>query len=106
MVWNYHDNNDLTIPDAAVTLKIEGVAGKKVLVHHYRVDQDHSNSYTLWKKMGSPQDPTNEQIAELEKAGQLELYSPPIWIETTDAAVEFKFSLPSQGVSLFKLNWE
>ncbi|MEB2782847.1 beta-xylosidase [Algoriphagus sp. C2-6-M1] len=106
MVWNYHDNNDLTIPDAPVTLNIEGVAGKKVLVHHYRVDQDHSNSYTRWKKMGSPQDPTNEQIAELEKAGQLELYSSPIWIETTDAAVEFKFSLPSQGVSLFKLNWE
>ena len=103
---NYHDNNHLTIPDAPVTLQIKGVTGKKVLVHHYRVDQNHSNSYTLWKKMGSPQEPTKEQIAALEKAGQLELYSSPTWMDTIDAQVEVQFSLPAQGVSLFTLDWE
>ena len=27
----------------------------KVLLQHYRIDETHSNSYTVWKEMGSPQ---------------------------------------------------
>ena len=45
----------------------------KVLLQHYRIDNDHSNAYTVWKNMGSPQKPTPEQYAELKAAGQLEL---------------------------------
>ncbi|EAZ79870.1 GH39 family glycosyl hydrolase [Algoriphagus machipongonensis] len=106
MVWNYHDNNDLTVPDASVSLQIKGVSGKKVLINHYRVDQEHSNSYTLWKKMGSPQAPSNEQIEALEKAGQLELYTSPFWVESKDGTVEIELTIPAQGISLFKLEWK
>ncbi|MBB6325328.1 xylan 1,4-beta-xylosidase [Algoriphagus iocasae] len=106
MIWNYHDNNDLTIPDASISLQIEGMPGKKILVQHFRIDQEHSNSYTLWKKMGSPQDPSNEQIEALEKAGQLEHYTSPFWVESKDGMVEIELTLPAQGISLFKLDWE
>lgn len=106
MIWNYHDNNDLTIPDASISLQIDGISEKKILVQHFRIDQEHSNSYTLWKKMGSPQEPTSEQIATLEKAGQLELYTSPFWVESKDGMVEIELTLPAQGISLFKLDWE
>jgi xylan 1,4-beta-xylosidase len=52
-----------------------------VLVHHYRIDQQFSNSFEKWKAMGKPQDVTDAQYKELEKAGQLQLCDSPQWNE-------------------------
>ena len=105
MVWNYHDNNDLNVPDSPVTIRMKGIPAKKVLIHHYRIDQHFSNSYTLWKSMGSPQDPTAEQIAKLEQAGQLKLYTSPEWATTKDGKLNFSMKLPRQAVSLLVLEY-
>ena len=74
MVWNYQDE-DVSGPAAAIDLELEGSAERctRVLVRHYRIDQDHSNAYTVWKQMGSPQKPKHEQYRTLEAAGQLQL---------------------------------
>ena len=53
-------------------LNINGINTNKVKVVEYRIDEHHSNAYTLWKNIGSPQQPAAEQINELEKAGQLQ----------------------------------
>jgi xylan 1,4-beta-xylosidase len=106
MVWNYHDNNDLEVPDAPVNISLQGLPADKVLLTHFRIDQEHSNSYTLWKEMGSPQNPTQEQIKQLEEAGQLELFTSPRWIKTEDGKLNLKMDLPRQGISLLKLDWE
>ena len=37
----------------------------------YRIDADHSNAFTVWKRMGSPTAPNDAQYAQLVKAGQL-----------------------------------
>lgn len=103
MAWNYHDN-DRKVPAATVTLQIKGLPKGKLRLSHYRVDDQHSNAYTQWKEMGSPQYPTARQVKDLEAAGQLELLEAPKWIiaeETT--AITFK--LPRQGVSLLKFSW-
>ncbi|QMW00471.1 GH39 family glycosyl hydrolase [Spirosoma foliorum] len=105
MVWNYHDDN-LPAPDAPVTVQVKGIPGAKVLLQHYRIDKQFSNSYEAWKKMGSPKTPTSEQIAELEKAGQLQLLTSPEWITVKDGAVNLTMELPRQGVSLLKFSWE
>ena len=76
-----------------------------VLLTHYRIDQEHSNSFTTWKKMGSPQNPTPEQIAELEKNGQLQMLGSPQWVKAKDGIVSNQFNLPRQGVSLIKMSW-
>ena len=104
MLWNYHDD-DVPAAAAAVEVNIKGIPAKKVLVNHYRIDQEHSNSYEVWKKMGSPQNPTTEQIAELEKAGQLELLTSPVWHNIENGALVVKTELPRQGVSFLKLDW-
>jgi xylan 1,4-beta-xylosidase len=104
MVWNYHDDD--VKPDAgSVSVRIKGLPGKKVLLQHYRIDDAHSNSYELWKKMGSPQNPSAEQIAALERAGQLELLTSPEWIGTNNGEATIDLVLPRQGVSLLKLEW-
>ncbi len=106
MVWNYHDDDDLDVPDSPVSLHLEGIPADQVLVHHYRVDQEHSNSYTLWKEMGSPQNPTADQIKELEIAGQLNMLASPMWRVIKNGKTEFQFDLPRQGVSLIRLEWD
>ncbi len=105
MVWNYHDDNDLNVPESPVTIRIEGLSSRKVLMSHYRIDQEFSNSYTAWKTMGSPQEPTPEQISSLEQAGQLELFTSPQWLKIREESTELRISLPRQAVSLIKFNW-
>ncbi|WP_247237430.1 GH39 family glycosyl hydrolase [Telluribacter sp. SYSU D00476] len=104
MVWHYHDDNKLE-PGAPVSVQLKGVPARRVLVHHYRIDQQHSNSYEVWKSMGSPQNPTAEQIATLEKAGQLQAYTSPTWMDAKNGLLQLDFSLPRQGVSLIKVSW-
>jgi xylan 1,4-beta-xylosidase len=106
MLWNYHDD-DLPAPGADVEVTIEGIPTgvRKVLLEHYRIDGTHSNSYTAWKAMGSPQSPTEEQYARLKEAGQLELLSSPEWLEVHDGKVAIETNLPRQATSLMRLTW-
>jgi len=105
MVWNYHDNN-VPAPASPVEVKLKGLPAGQLLLHHYRIDQEFSNSYEQWKKMGSPQNPTPTQVAELEKAGQLQLLTSPEWIKAKNGEAVLKLTLPRQGVSLLQLSWE
>ncbi|WP_439130087.1 GH39 family glycosyl hydrolase [Polaribacter sp.] len=105
MVWNYHDDNDLNVPSSLVNLIIDNIPSDKVLMNHYRVDQEFSNSYTVWKEMGSPQNPTKSQIEKLEKAGQLQLFTSPKWKQINKGSTNIQIDLPRQGISLIKLDW-
>ncbi|MFB9293216.1 GH39 family glycosyl hydrolase [Persicitalea jodogahamensis] len=104
MVWNYHDDN-VPGPDAPVSVQIKGLTASRVLVQHYRIDQQHSNSYEAWKRMGSPQKPTPEQIDALEAAGQLQMLTSPEWMNVEKSTLKLPFDLPRQGVSLIKVSW-
>ena len=106
MVWNYHDD-DLPGPDASVKLTIQEMAGtaRHLLLRHYRIDQTHSNAYTVWKNLGSPQTPTSEQSLALEAAGQLQELDSPQWVEVKGDKVELNFKLPRHAISLLQLNW-
>ena len=104
LVWNYHDD-DLPAPPAMVTLTIAGVPAANALVTHYRVDRERSNTYEVWKKMGSPQAPSKQQLAALEKAGALQGPWPPRSAAATQGKIVVTFALPRQGVSLVKLTW-
>jgi len=106
MIWNYHDD-DLPAPPADVQVIVAGIPTnvKRVLLEHYRIDETHSNSYTAWKNMGSPQSPTPEQYAQLKAAGQLQLLSSPEWLDVNHGAVTIETTLPRQAVSLLHIRW-
>jgi xylan 1,4-beta-xylosidase len=107
LVWHYHDD-DVAGPDAAISLKVPGlpIASGKAKVSHYRVDETHGNSFTLWKSMGEPQNPTPEQYTELEAAGKLATLVPDAETQITEHTASLDFSLPRQGVSLLVVEWE
>lgn len=104
LVWNYHDDTR-TAPASPLSIHVKGVPARRVRLTHYRIDQQYSNAYEAWKKMGSPQQPTPAQITQLEKAGQLQPIAEPVWLTSQHGEVTLDFSLPRQGVSLIKLTW-
>jgi xylan 1,4-beta-xylosidase len=104
LVSNYHDS-DRSGPAATVDLTITGLPHGRVQVEHFRVDDDHSNAYEVWKKLGSPQQPAPEQYAQLEAAGQLHLLDSPRWESAPDGRIHVAFPLPLHGISLIKLSW-
>jgi xylan 1,4-beta-xylosidase len=106
MLWNYHDD-DVPAVGSEVTVVVAGLpAGvHRVLLEHYRIDQTHSNSYTVWKSMGSPQKPTAEQVEQLKASGHLELFTSPLWLDVDNGKVTIPTSLPRQATSLLRLKW-
>jgi xylan 1,4-beta-xylosidase len=104
LAWNYHDD-DVPGAEARVTIEVSGVPGGRVLLREYRIDETHSNAWTAWKKMGSPQKPSAEQYAALEAAGQLEQLGSPSWIAVKGGATTIDLTLPRQAVSLLTLTF-
>jgi len=104
LVWNYHDT-DIQNEGSFVELKINGIPSDQATLTHYRIDSGHSNSYEIWKKLGSPQNPTATQISTLEKAGHLEMLNAPKNIKISNNEALIKMHLPRQAVSLIKLTY-
>ena len=106
MVWHYHDD-DVAGPDAAVELALQhlpaGVTSAKLT--HYRIDETHSNSFTVWKKFGSPSSPNPAQYVQMEKAGQLAQLEDPTNVRIENGNATLKFALPRQAVSLLVVEW-
>jgi xylan 1,4-beta-xylosidase len=107
LVWHYHDD-DVPGPDAAVDLAVGGLRAsqREARLRHYRIDEEHSNAFAAWKRLGAPQAPTPEQYAQLEKAGRLELLAAPSLLRVIDGHLKISFVLPRQAVSLlvFEMN--
>lgn len=106
-VWNYHDE-DLDLADADVNLTVRGLphefkpgTGEFSLLH-FRIDNNHSNSYSRWLTMNSPQNLSDQQYQALVQAGQLQALSEPQTINIMGKeALTSAFSLPVRATSLF-----
>jgi xylan 1,4-beta-xylosidase len=105
LVWHHHDD-DVPGPEARVDLVLDGLPGgdRPALLEHFRIDRDHSNAFEVWRRIGSPQQPTPAQRAELERAADLALLGPPAWVHPAGGKLTLSFSLPRQGVSLLVLD--
>jgi xylan 1,4-beta-xylosidase len=103
LAWHYHDD-DLPGPDAEVTLELTGLtpAGSPVLLHHYRIDRLHSNAFEAWKRMGSPQQPTPAQYAELSQSGKLATLDLRGGARVEGGKLKLTMLLPRQAVSLLQ----
>ncbi|MBM1218623.1 hypothetical protein JQU17_00325 [Ponticoccus sp. SC2-23] len=105
LIWNYNDD-DVVSPSgtAEITLDITGLPSGDVSIREYRMDADHGNAFGVWQEMGRPQDPTPEQIAELDARSRLPC------IRDTGATphsgrLTLATSLPRQGVGLIRIDF-
>jgi xylan 1,4-beta-xylosidase len=107
MVWHYHDD-DLPGPAAAIEMMLRGLSATvpSATLQHYRIDRGHSNAYTTWLDMGSPQRPTPEQYTKLEHAGQLATLGEPTPVQVEHGSALVRLRLPRQAVSLLVIEWK
>lgn len=104
LLWHYHDE-DIPGPTAAVVLTLSGLPAGTVpmLKSHYRIDQDHSNAFTEWKRLGSPQAPNAVQYHRLREAGRLAPLDAPTWLKSQEGSVRISVDLLRQAVDLLVL---
>ena len=106
MVWHYHDDDvPGPVADVALSLNHLPLRSGQARLQHYRIDGEHSNAYALWQQMGSPQQPTSEQYAQLEKAGQLATMGATESVQVENGTATIRLQLPRQAVSLVVLEW-
>jgi xylan 1,4-beta-xylosidase len=106
MVWNYQ----ATVredPATAARVVVSGlpVGVKQVRVREWRIDETHSNAYTVWKAMGSPAHPTAEQTVKLQAAGQLQEMGSVKAVAAANGEVRLERMLPGESVSLYEVSW-
>jgi xylan 1,4-beta-xylosidase len=100
VLWNYHDDIiDAEPNEVQLDIKLPSDI-TKVSVTHYRIDKTHSNSYTKWLSLGSPQKPTEEQLAALKKTAELEMLEPAKNYNVDKGILSLTFNLPRHSVSL------
>jgi xylan 1,4-beta-xylosidase len=106
LAWHYHDD-EVPGPDAAVEVVLDRLplARGEATLRHFRIDDEHSNAFTAWRRLGSPPQPTPEQYTRLEKAGQLAELGAPETIRVQNGRTTVRFTLPRQAVTLLQFTW-
>lgn len=104
MIWNYADD-DIPGPASDRRVIIKDLPGRKIKLTEYRIDAGHSNAYTAWKNMGSPQSPTAAQYQLLETAGRLQQAAARRTLTAHDGTLTLPIRLPRQAVSLLRLEF-
>jgi xylan 1,4-beta-xylosidase len=106
IAWHYHDD-DVPGPAADVEVVLSGLplSNGQVQWTQYRIDEDHSNAYAAWKRLGSPQQPSPEQYAQLEKSGRLAAIEARDPVLAKDGRASLRLTLPRQAVSLVVFEW-
>jgi xylan 1,4-beta-xylosidase len=105
LVWHYHDD-DLAGPDAAISLQLIGLSvpnGPAQLIH-WRIDENHSNAFAAWLRMGGPQEPTPDQYRELDRVDALQQLEPPSRVSVENNTLRLNVTLPRQAVSLLEID--
>lgn len=99
MVYNYDqkvNGRDSKIVNLSVVLPSSG----KYRLSHYRIDDNHSNAYTVWKSLGKPFNPDQSQLSQIKSRQGLELYEPEKVIKVKENKVVLTLKLPHHAVSL------
>ncbi len=71
-------------------------------VTHWRIDENHSNAYTIFRKLGSPRKPSPEQIAAIRERMDLETLDKPRRKKIA-ADYTLRMQLPCNAVSLIEI---
>lgn len=99
MIWNYRDDSSIS-SESSIELKLKNLpVGCRSKVTHYQIDQNNSNSYSFWKKIGSPQDPTNDQYVDLIESSKITVVSEDDSSVCEDET-NLEFNMPQQSVRL------
>ena len=82
------------------TLYVRMPSSRSYKLSHYRIDENHSNTYSVWKSLGKPLIPNKDQMNQIESAQGLELFEPVSIIKPDGNNILIPLVLPT-SFSLF-----
>lgn len=105
LVWRHADDQYSTDEASTeVTVRVSGVPAESYSVEEYRIDADHSNAHTVWKALGSPQDPSDDELASIHARQGLETVGSAREVSAgDDGSLIITTRLPLPAVSLLVL---
>jgi xylan 1,4-beta-xylosidase len=107
LVYRHADDQYLTDEsETPVTVAWSGLPASSYRLEHFRIDGTHSNSHTVWQGLGSPQDPSPEQLETIRARQGLEAFDEPRSVSVEAGSLEVTLSLPLAAVSLVILTPE
>jgi xylan 1,4-beta-xylosidase len=99
--YNQINNEGVSYP-VELNIETRWKPGTKVTLKHWRIDQDHSNAYTAFKKLGSPVLPNPIEIDAIKSKMEPELIEAPLAM-SSDELKKIEFQLPCNAVSLIEI---
>ena len=99
MIYNYNPNtDDKELRNVELTVYLP--SSNSYRLSHYRIDENHSNAYTIWKQLGRPLTPDNEQMALIKSRQGLELYEALRTVSPKNNKINIELEMPHHSVSL------
>lgn len=103
LVWRHIDDQYQTSDTPTpVKLLLRNLPAGDYRLRHLRIDADHSNSFTVWQGLGSPQDPTADELAAIHARQGLEEIDAESNL-TVDGTLTLELTLPLPSASLLVL---
>ncbi len=104
LLVSHHDDWDVRRP-SEVRLSVRGLTDGRYSVRRYLLDAEHGSSHAAWLALGSPQQPTPQQLAELHRASRLALVETAS-VEATGREATLEMALAPHAVCLIELSAE
>jgi xylan 1,4-beta-xylosidase len=107
LLWQYHDE-DVPGPEAQTELIVDHlpVPSGFLRLTRYQIDEQHSNAFAEWRRIGSPAAPNEAQYARLKQVGRLAEAGTTDKLPVTNGQLSLHITLPRQAVTLLEFTWE
>jgi len=102
LLYTHHDDWDIE-EEFSAELQLSAFPGSEAVVRHYRIDAGHSNTYEVWKSLGSPDWPDASALDLLHRSEGLQLLCEPYTKEAEEGVLSLKFTIPAHAVSLLEV---
>ncbi len=102
LLWNFMETPvEASALDATVEVELLNLSFDSVTftLQHFRIDEKHCNAFSVWKALGSPQDPSTEQVQKIREVEGLNDRDVTT-VEADKSTTSIKLELAAQSVSL------
>ena len=104
MVWTYSDT--LTeAPPTPITLQLSNLPHTALHMKRQLIDRTHSNAFTAWEQMGSPEQPIATQVRTLQSAAKLATVEVRTLPATSSEPRTVTFPLERNAATLVRIAW-
>lgn len=85
--------------DLSFKLNINGINPGKYKLIHYRLDEDSTNPFKEWLKLGSPEKPSQAQYLKMAARQEPALLGVPTDVDLNSGNMEIEIEMPAASVS-------